>query len=96
MRTSLPNQPDLGADACAQFDHCAIAIRTRQFADIFHEVRTPLGAVLGLSRLALNQCESPAIRGYLENIHHATTDLLQLLNDALESAPLGVGGMQLN
>jgi two-component system sensor histidine kinase/response regulator FitF len=91
----LRSEPKLATDSSAQPGHCATVIRSRQFAEICHEIRTPLGAVQALSMLALDQCDAPALRDYLGAIRCATTDLLELLNSALDCSRLAAGSVQL-
>jgi two-component system sensor histidine kinase/response regulator FitF len=50
-----------------------------------------MGAILGLSRLALNHCDAPELRPYLEKIYRASADLVEWLNEALESSRLEAG-----
>jgi CheY-like chemotaxis protein len=54
-----------------------------------------LGVVAGLSRLALENCDSTTVREYLETIHHTSNDLLEWLTLAQDSACMAADGIQL-
>ncbi|MEE9912701.1 MAG: response regulator [Deltaproteobacteria bacterium] len=53
-------------------------------ANISHEVRTPLNAIIGFSNLALQNELSPKLRNYLNTISGSARNLLHLINDILD------------
>jgi signal transduction histidine kinase len=62
---------------------------------ISHELRTPLNAILGFTQLLeLDHLSEDADRS-LEQIHHAGSHLLELINDVLDIARIEAGRMDL-
>lgn len=57
-------------------------------AHMSHEMRTPLGSLLGLTELALQRAQDDSQRRYLEVALQSGRSLLQVINDVLEMARL--------
>ena len=75
--------------------------RTRRvlLANVRHELRTPLKAVIGYSEMLLEDFEdqeSESLRSDLEKIHSAGGQLLALVNDALDPAKVEAGDPDLD
>ena len=64
-------------------------------ANMSHEVRTPINAVLGLSHLCLNTPLAPVQRDYLTKIERAARGLLGLVSDVLDFSKMEAGALQL-
>jgi PAS domain S-box-containing protein len=64
-------------------------------ANMSHEVRTPMNAVLGLTRLVLDSELAPQQRDYLEKVQDASTALLSILNDILDYSKIEAGKLRL-
>jgi signal transduction histidine kinase/CheY-like chemotaxis protein len=64
-------------------------------ANTSHEIRTPMNAIIGMSELALRENPSPAVRDYINNIRHAGSNLLSLINDILDISKIESGKMEL-
>lgn len=60
-------------------------------ANISHELRTPMNAILGMTQLALDEEISPAVHDYLETTKSSADILLGLLNDILDFSKLEAG-----
>jgi PAS domain-containing protein len=60
-------------------------------ANISHELRTPMNAILGMTDLALSEDLPPAARDYLETTRGAADNLLVLLNEILDLSRLEAG-----
>jgi two-component system, sensor histidine kinase and response regulator len=60
-------------------------------ANISHELRTPMNAIIGMTELALQDAISPAVRDYLQTAHDSAGVLLRLLNDLLDFSKLEAG-----
>jgi signal transduction histidine kinase/CheY-like chemotaxis protein/HPt (histidine-containing phosphotransfer) domain-containing protein len=64
----------------------------RQFlANISHELRTPMTAVLGMLQLSLQERLPRPLRDYLQTAQGSANELLSLLNDILDFAGLESG-----
>lgn len=64
-------------------------------ANISHEVRTPLNAVIGLADLALKTPDTAAQREYVEMIKASGETLLNLANDVLDLSKIESGKWEL-
>ncbi|HJW85527.1 MAG TPA: ATP-binding protein, partial [Candidatus Brocadiaceae bacterium] len=64
-------------------------------ANISHEVRTPLNAVIGLAGLALKTPDTAAQREYMEMIKASGETLLNLANDVLDLSKIESGKWEL-
>ena len=58
------------------------------------EIRTPLNAVIGLTRLSLETEPAPALRDYLRKIDLSARTLLALISDVLELARIEAGKLE--
>lgn len=56
-----------------------------------HELRTPMNGVIGMATLALEMCENPAQREYLELVSQSADHLLSVLNDILDFSKIESG-----
>jgi two-component system, sensor histidine kinase and response regulator len=65
-------------------------------ANISHELRTPMNAILGMTDLALEEDLAPMVRDYLETGHDSARTLLYLLNDVLDFSRMEAGRFELN
>lgn len=65
-------------------------------ANISHEVRTPINAVIGLSGLALKTHLNSQQTDYVNKIYNAGRRLLDVVNDMLDFARIDAGQMQIN
>jgi len=62
--------------------------RTRLFAQISHEVRTPLNGMLGFAQLLQHTELSPQQVAHVEQINRCGSTLLQIINDVLDFSRL--------
>lgn len=62
-------------------------------AHLSHEIRSPLGAVIGLSHLARRNARDPQLNGYLDKLRKAAEHLLEIVNDVLDFSRLDAGHM---
>lgn len=60
-------------------------IRNEFLTNISHDIRTPMNAIVGYTRLALNNVGDPeAVRNYLTKFQASSDHLMALINDILE------------
>ena len=69
--------------------------KSRFLANISHELRTPMNAILGMIELALQQALSPATKDFLQTAKESADLLLVLLNDLLDTAKIEAGKLEL-
>ena len=66
------------------------------FSNISHDMRTPLNAIIGFSRLAQEKTVSPEVRSDLEKIQSSGNLLLELINDTLTISKANSGKLELH
>jgi signal transduction histidine kinase/ligand-binding sensor domain-containing protein/DNA-binding response OmpR family regulator len=71
------------------------SLKSRFFANISHEFRTPLTLILGPVHRLLNQQTDPDAQPYLQTIERNAQRLLQLVNQLLDLAKLDANKLQL-
>lgn len=64
-------------------------------ANMSHDIRTPMNAILGMSYLALQTDLSPSQRDYLNKIQTASHSLLGLINNILDLSKIEAGKLEL-
>jgi PAS domain S-box-containing protein len=69
--------------------------KSRFFANISHDLRTPMNAILGMTELALGEAKEPSIRDYLQTAKESANVLLELLNEVLDLSRMEAGKFQL-
>lgn len=65
-------------------------------ANISHEVRTPMNAVIGMTNLALDLCTVPEQQIYLNEAKHAAFSLLSVLDDVLDFSRIESGRLHID
>jgi signal transduction histidine kinase len=83
-------------DKTAQL-HAANEAKSRFLANVSHELRAPVTAVIGLSRLLTDSSSEPLTeeqRRQVDLIRASATDLLNLVNDLLNLAKAEAGGLE--
>jgi signal transduction histidine kinase len=62
-------------------------------AKMSHEIRTPMNAILGMSELILREDTSGTVRRHAEDVQHAGSNLLAIINDILDLSKIESGKM---
>lgn len=81
-----------------QMTNAALKIAENQsdfLANISHEMRTPLNAVLGTAEIALRRDMSDEMREYLHQIKSSAHHLLMIINDILDFSKIETGEMSI-
>jgi signal transduction histidine kinase len=73
-----------------------LAQRSHLLSFIAHEIRNPLGGIIGLTDLLLNDYPTSSQKELLEYQKRASSHLLSLMNDVLDYQKLGSGKVELN
>lgn len=63
-------------------------------ANVSHEIRTPINAVMGMNEMILRECDDEPILEYARNIQEASRTLLVLINDILDFSKIESGMLE--
>ena len=75
----------------------ANSAKTEFFSNMSHDIRTPMNAITGFSRLALDEIDDKAqVKDYLGKIESAGEHLMSLINDILDMSRIESGKMELH
>lgn len=70
--------------------------KTDFFSNMTHDIRTPMNAIMGFSRLAMEEMDNKEnLKDYLGKIDSAGDHLLKLINDILDISRIESGKMEL-
>lgn len=70
--------------------------KTSFLSEMSHDIRTPMGAIVGLTEIALGQRDAPLkVRECLEKIKVASGHMMSLLNEVLDMSRIESGRVQL-
>lgn len=70
--------------------------KTRFFANMSHDIRTPMNAIMGLTTIALNKIDNTErVRDCLEKIDAAADNLLEIINEVLDMSAIESGKLPL-
>ena len=71
-------------------------LKSAFLANISHEIRTPINAVLGFAEILLSRVNKATNKRYLKSIISSGNTLLNLVNDILDLSKIEAGKMDLN
>ncbi len=74
----------------------ASRLKSAFLANISHEIRTPINAVLGFAEILLSRVNKETNKRYLKSIISSGNTLLNLVNDILDLSKIEAGKMDLN
>lgn len=71
--------------------------KTQFFSNMSHDIRTPMNAIMGFSKLAIEEIDNKEnLKDYLTRIDSASEHLLNLINDILDMSRIESGKMELS
>jgi signal transduction histidine kinase/CheY-like chemotaxis protein/streptogramin lyase len=73
----------------------ASRVKSEFVANMSHEMRTPLNAVIGFTQLALQIAVVPEVSEYLKNVYLSAQGLLDLINDILDFSKMEAGRVEI-
>lgn len=74
----------------------ASAVKTTFLSTVSHDIRTPMNAIINLTRLARAEDDIEVIKGYLDKVLISSDFLLGLINDILDMSRIEAGKLTLN
>jgi two-component system, sensor histidine kinase len=83
------------ANSEVEASSCANQAKSQFLANISHELRTPMNAILGMIDIALSKATDPMVQDCLQTAQGSADLLLTLLNDLLDSAKIESGKLEL-
>lgn len=69
--------------------------RNTFFANVSHEIRTPINSILGLNEMILREEPSPEVQEYARSVQAAGNILLGLVNDLLDMSQIEMNKMKI-
>lgn len=69
--------------------------KTEFIANVSHEIRTPINAILGMNEIILRESNEENVREYSENIKNASSKLLGIVNDILDFSKIESNKMEI-
>jgi len=69
--------------------------KTEFLANMSHEIRTPVNAVIGMTEMILRESTEDTIVSYASDVKHASTTLLTIINDILDTTKIEAGKLEL-
>lgn len=71
--------------------------KTDFLANMSHDIRTPMNAIVGITKLMAHDKDDPVkIEGYIEKVEQSSQHLLSLINDVLDMSKIESGEVTLN
>lgn len=72
----------------------SLNLKSTFFANISHEIRTPVNGILGMASLALDKIGEGAGYSEVQTIHQCSLSLLEIINDSLDLEKIAMNQVQ--
>jgi len=79
----------------AQAEESANRMKSEFIANINHEVRTPMNAIIGYTEMLVNSSIGDKERRFVETIHKSSMALVTIFNDIMELSKIDSGRLQI-
>lgn len=84
-----------GSDAVALAEESASRMKSEFIANINHEVRTPMNAIIGYTEMLVNSQLGPKEKRFVAIIHKSSMALVSIFNDIMELSKIDSGRLQI-
>ncbi|MGD9949262.1 MAG: ATP-binding protein [Desulfobulbus sp.] len=79
----------------SQAEESANRMKSEFIANINHEVRTPMNAIIGYTEMLVNSPLGPKEKRFVETIHKSSMALVSIFNDIMELSKIDSGRLQI-
>jgi len=83
------------SDAASQAEESASRMKSEFIANINHEVRTPMNAIIGYTEMLVNSQLGPKEKRFVAIIHKSSMALVSIFNDIMELSKIDSGRLQI-
>ena len=84
-------------EAALEFAKKATKAKSQFLANMSHDIRTPMNAIMGVTNLMEHEVENPtSLRYYIKKLQQSGTYMLGLINDVLDMSKIEAGDVHLN
>lgn len=91
----LDNAEQTSATLLSEAEESANRMKSEFIANINHEVRTPMNAIIGYTEMLVNSPLAPKERRFVETIHKSSMALVSIFNDIMELSKIDSGRLQI-
>ena len=97
LNIDAEKESEQGLEEALNLAQSANRSKTTFLNNMSHDIRTPMNAIIGFTKLAQNHLDSKEqVGNYLEKISQSSDHLLSLINDVLDMSRIESGKMNLN
>ncbi len=91
------NEAKLKTEEALAVAKYATNAKSQFLANMSHDIRTPMNAIVGISKLMENEINNPEkLSYYVNKLHHSSEYMLGLINDILDMSKIESGDVHLN